>query len=206
MQSTFQGVNDSTMNKVNRSLEIPHTPELKQRTPSIQDDESTASESDDDLDVSTLPSRSRLTSTSEAESVKKGPNKIGILGGKRREKTPPRIVTSPRPVGSKKPASKIGKIGGKPKTSTTNQQITDVTNPLNKTNSGHSRATSSTRIEDPSPDSDDGGRAGRSSEKLIQTPEPTRETSEERADRKRMQLKRELEAKAKVPTKKKRKF
>ena len=49
-----------------------------------------------------------------------------------------------------------------------------------------------------------GKRSSRSTERH-QTP-PQRETSEERADRKRDQLKRELEEKAKAPAKKKRKF
>lgn len=194
------------MNEFNRSPDIPSEPELKQRIPGSHDDESTASESDDDLDVSTLPSRSRLTSTSEVESVKKVPKKIGVLGGKQRDTTLPRIVTSPPPVVYNKPASKIGKIGGKPKASTTNEHITDVTNPLCETSSRSTWATSSTRIKELSPDSDDGRRVGKISERSLPMPEPIRETSEERADRKRLQLKRELEVKAKVPTKKKRKF
>lgn len=194
------------MDELNRSTDISSEPELKQRILISHSDESTASESDDNLEVSTLPSRSRLTSISEVESVKKVPKKIGVLGGKQREKTPPRIVACHRPVGSNKPASKIGRIGGKPRTLTTNEQISDVSNPLYEPNSGNSGATSSIRLKETSPDSDDGERSGRSSEKSIQTPEPTRETSEERADRKRLQLKRELEAKAHVPMKKKRKF
>ncbi|KAL9098986.1 MAG: hypothetical protein Q9187_009565 [Circinaria calcarea] len=206
IQSTPQAAKEFSMQGFNRSPEVPRESNIKQGMPSANYDDSTTSGSDDDLAVSTLPPRSRFTSTSEAEGVNKGHKKIGVLGGKQREPTPPPIITRPRPVGSNKPVGKIGRIGGKPKTLTTSEQNSDVTNPLPDANLGKNKASNSTRIKESSPDSDDGRKAGRSSEKPSQTPEAIRETSEERADRKRLQLKRELEEKAKVPTKKKRKF
>ncbi|RFU32716.1 hypothetical protein B7463_g3603, partial [Scytalidium lignicola] len=84
---------------------------------------------------------------------------------------------------------------------------------------GQSRggATSSQRIHDDGGNVGDGdqiadddtrGRRTVSKEKTpdVKEPTPPRETSEERANRKREQLKRELEQKAKAPAKKKRKF
>ncbi|KAH8813090.1 XRCC4-like factor-domain-containing protein [Xylogone sp. PMI_703] len=73
---------------------------------------------------------------------------------------------------------------------------------------GEEAGSSSQKVHDDGDMEDDEDTRGRRRTKTPEVKEPTppRETSEERADRKREQLKRELEQKAKVPVKKKRKF
>jgi hypothetical protein len=130
------------------------------------------------------PSPAKTILAPQAPKAKKG--KLGQIGGKKkRAKTPPPAEEAqPQPKASKAatPKRKLGAIGHKPQS------------PVTKKEDGLSQ------VEEV----EGRGRASAKPEKE-KTPQP-RETSEERADRKRQQLKRELEEKAKAPVKKKRKF
>ncbi|CZS95519.1 uncharacterized protein RCO7_05692 [Rhynchosporium graminicola] len=129
---------------------------------------------------------------------------------------------SPPPAPSKAKKGKLGRIGGKKKavvdeepepeppasTPPESSQGSAAATPKRKLGAlGHGRKM---KREDgvKEEESSQRGRGGSQMEKeKTKTPEPERrETSLERADRKRDALKRELEAKAKAPVKKKRKF
>ena len=139
------------------------------------------SEPEPERDIS--PPSAKTTPAPEAPKPKKG--KLGQIGGKkRRAETPPPAPEEP-PEASKislMPKRKLGTIG----------------------NRHHSPAHASKNEEEPPAAEASHGRASVEPERE-QTP-PPRETSEERADKKRLQLKRELEEKAKAPVKKKKKF
>ncbi|TVY92634.1 hypothetical protein LAWI1_G004157 [Lachnellula willkommii] len=125
--------------------------------------------------------------------------KIGQIGGKKAAPPPapepdpePALPTTPKLKG------KLGTIGGKKKPST---PAPDSPEPRIKSSphSTQEEASLSSNTVD--------GDRGRETvkEEKEKTPEP-RETSLERADRKRAELKRELEMKARQPVKKKRRF
>lgn len=100
------------------------------------------------------------------------------LGGKKRETTSTPEVESQGSASSKK---KLGMIGGKKAAAGS---------------ASHGEETRGRAIKHQTEDE----------EKTQETNPPLRETSQERADKKREMLKRELEAKSKAPVKKKRKF
>ena len=120
-----------------------------------------------------------LTSSSPpvgAPKPKKG--KLGQIGGKKREATPPAPASEHEATASQTPAKrKLGVIGGRNKTALEENRAVEKDEPR-----------------------------GRSVKPEKETTPPPRETSEERAEKKRRDLKRDLEAKAKAPVKKKRKF
>ncbi|MCJ1476321.1 hypothetical protein MMC13_004987 [Lambiella insularis] len=93
---------------------------------------------------------------------------------------------------------KIGMIGGHHKGAKLQELASEVTTstPLLAANIPQIN-----RLND-----NDSERCGRGSSKLSESSAPVRETSQERADRNRARLKRELEQKNKLPVKKKRKF
>ncbi|PMD20885.1 XLF-domain-containing protein [Hyaloscypha hepaticicola] len=116
------------------------------------------------------------------ETVKPKKGKLGQIGAKnRRAETPPPTEEAPEASKTETPKRKLGAIGHK----------------------HQSPATKKKRLSQPE-ELEIRGRTSVNPEKE-KTPQP-RETSEERADRKRQELKRELEEKAKAPVKKKRKF
>ena len=108
-----------------------------------------------------------------------------------------------------KPKTRIGKIGGKTNLGTESSKPavaspTKVTGPMKtkvNTEPGSDRMKQRESILKASEPS----RVGRSTVQP-RSPSPTRETSQERANRKREQLKRELESKGQASAKKKRKF
>ena len=174
--------------------------------------------SDDDLDGS-------VTHTKHSPAVnppasKKGVTKLGILGGKKRDS--PRAVSPPArspsrdvvekqtdsadqaqeesrapQVSPSKPKSNLGKIGGLRKAdkhteadaATVKADVPRV--PVSSKEASQTASTSE---------------RGRETMKKSTSPQPERETSQERADRNRERLKRELVEKSKVAVKKKRKF
>ncbi|TGO39555.1 hypothetical protein BHYA_0052g00560 [Botrytis hyacinthi] len=121
----------------------------------------------------------------EPEAIKVRPKKgmLGKIGGKKKETASTPDIDSQSLVSPKK---KLGTIGGKKTTIESGIQGEDIPDEVNR---GRGRALTTEETE-------------KSREK---TP-PPRETSEERADKKRAILKKELEAKSKAPAKKKRKF
>ncbi|KAN0093768.1 XLF domain containing protein [Hyaloscypha variabilis] len=138
-------------------------------------------EPEPERDISPPPART--TPAAQAPQPKKG--KLGQIGGKKRraETPPPAEEEDAQPETSKTattPKRKLGVIG-------------------NRHQSPAAKKENSPLIAEESR-----GRASAKPERE-KTP-PPRETSEERADKKRLQLKRELEEKAKAPVKKKKKF
>lgn len=113
------------------------------------------------------------------EALPKPKKKLGQIGGKKkREATPP-----PEPADDEETASSVGQQTPKKKLGVI----------------GHRKETPKKEEEEPAR-----GRQAVKAERSV-TP-PPRETSDERADRKREQLKKELEQRAKAPAKKKRKL
>jgi hypothetical protein len=129
--------------------------------------------------------------------------------------SPPPAKKSPAPEAPRAKKGKLGQIGGKKKRAETPppaeeaQQQPDASTsatPNRKLGAiGHRHQPPATKKEgSPSQAEESRGRASLQPEKE-KTP-PPRETSEERADKKRLQLKRELEEKSKAPVKKRKKF
>ncbi|KAF7910938.1 uncharacterized protein EAF01_002447 [Botrytis porri] len=121
----------------------------------------------------------------EPEAIKVRPKRgmLGKIGGKKKETASMPEIDSQN---STSPKKKLGTIGGKKVTTGGASQREDTPDEVNR---GRGRGLTTEEAE-------------KSKEK---TP-PPREISEERADRKRAILKKELEAKSKAPAKKKRKF
>jgi len=192
------------------------TPKL---VPLIDEDEVTESESSSTPKLN--PEKWAKSPTSVATLPKRG--KLGKIGGKK--EIPPEPVEEPIPFPvpeiAKPKAGKLGQIGGKKKEATTPpvhevEPAAETSSRLEGTGTkgklgaiGHGqKATPAARADEALVKAyDDQDARGRSlvKEEKEKTSEP-RETSEERADRKREQLKRELEEKARAPVKKKRKF
>jgi len=139
------------------------------------------------------PQEKPRSPTPEPVQKPKPKGKLGKIGGKKAAPPPEpkleRASTTPPAPATPKVKGKLGKIGGKKKAST---PTPDPTSPEAKLKSSpHSTP--------------DRGRSAKIEKE--KTPEPEeRETSLDRADRKRAQLKRELEEKARAPVKKRRKF
>ena len=151
--------------------------------------------------------------------------KLGRIGGKKeappsepepeleRDISPPPAKTGPAPETSKPKKGKLGQIGAKNKQAETPPpadeapETSRTETPKRKLGAiGHKHQSTATKKEGLSQpeELEIRGRTSVNPEKE-KVPQP-RETSEERADRKRQELKRELEEKAKAPVKKKRKF
>jgi hypothetical protein len=135
-------------------------------------------EPEPERDISPPPAKTELAP--ETSKSKKG--KLGRIGAKsKRAETPPPAEEAPEASKTETPKRKLGAIGHKHQSPTTKKEG------LSQTEELEIRGRTSVKPE---------------KEKTLQP----RETSEERADRKRQELKRELEEKAKAPVKKKRKF
>ncbi|KAI9648802.1 hypothetical protein NHQ30_003442 [Ciborinia camelliae] len=169
----------------------------------------------DDDSPSSPPSKRQQTPQSPPVK-KKG--KIGKIGGKKAPSLSPepelepeleREAINPRPK-----RGMLGKIGGKKKETTSTPEIEPPSSASPKKKLGtiggkKAAAGSASQREDIS-DEEIRGR-GRwqtieEDEKAKEKTPPPKETSQERADKMRVMLKKELEAKSKAPVKKKRKF
>ncbi|TVY24017.1 hypothetical protein LHYA1_G007727 [Lachnellula hyalina] len=150
-------------------------------------------------DSAPSPTRRNAPSPTPEPAPKPKPakGKLGKIGGKKAA-PPPAPEPDPEPAPTTpKSKSKLGKIGGKKKAST---PAPDSPEPRIKS------SPRSTQEEISLNNTVDGDRGREmANEEKEKTPEP-RETSLERADRKRAELKRDLEVKAMQPVKKKRKF
>ena len=153
--------------------------------------------------------------TTDDEMVHPDPPKrkgrLGTLGGKR-PKQPPSSSDEEPATNPSKSKGKLGMLGGKikqatPSTSTAKEPLDSQKSspePLPHakkrlgTIGGNSKSTSAEESKEESP-------ARERSVKKEETPLPE-ETAEEKADKKRLQLKRTLEEKSKAPVKKKKKF
>lgn len=158
---------------------------IPQATPNgkhtIVDDEETASEDEENPPPAKSPSPPTPASPAPSKAKKGG---LGKIGGKAKETTPPstKAAVEEKTTLDHKPKHKLGVIGHK------------ATTPAPKADEAKSHDAEETR-----------GRGAEVSKEEEREQEP-RETSKERADRKREELKRALEEKARAPVKKKRKF
>lgn len=144
----------------------------------IVDAEETASEDEGDQPPAKSPTPPKPASPPTPRGKKGG---LGKIGGKTREATPPAANTPEKSTTpDRKPKHKLGVIGHKAKTPEADKALEHAT----EESTGRGRGVSKEEEHEKEP----------------------RETSKERADRKREELKRALEEKAKVPVKKKRKF
>lgn len=127
--------------------------------------------------------------------------KLGKIGGKGRESSPetPAVPTSKPKLGRIGGKGKLGKVGGTGPVLSQNEGAASnqSENPVSPKREARDQITAPKALE---PE-----RRGRT---VQQPPErsPPRETSQERANRKREQLKRALESKSQAATKKKRRF
>lgn len=155
-----------------------------------------------DLDADDLTASSDIDdSPAKTHSVPKSKLKLGKIGGKGKENSPESAavpITKPKlgKIGGK---GKLGKVGGTGSVSDKNESAPsnrpqDLVSPKREA----SNQTAAPIISEPE-------RSGRTVQRPSE-PSPPRETSQERANRKRAQLKRELESKSQAATKKKRRF
>jgi hypothetical protein len=136
------------------------------------------------------PEETPNLSQAKLKETAKSKGKLGLVGGRKKQPPEPAPASVPEPDREEEitlprtAKKKLGQVGGG-KT-------------LKEERDSHSEI----------PDKEEGNTRGRQIKVVKEpTPEPPRrETSEERADRKREALKRELEEKAKAPVKKKRRF
>jgi hypothetical protein len=148
----------------------------------VVDDEETASEDEDDPAPAKSPTPPKPASPAPSKVQKGG---LGRIGSKTREATPPvsraAAAAEEKTTPDHKPKHRLGVIGHRAPT------------PAPEAGEAGPHDAGETR----------GRGAGVAEEKEEEEP---RETSRERADRKREELKRTMEEKAKVPVRKKRKF
>lgn len=158
-----------------------------------------------DLDDDSLTASASEVDNSPAEthSVPKSKSKpkLGKIGGKRKDSSPeiPVVPTSKPKLGKIGGKGKLGKVGGTGSVYDQNKGI-----PANRPE-GRVSPKCEARDETAASKSSEPERKGRTVEQPLE-PSPPRETSQERANRKREQLKRELERKSQAASKKKRRF
>lgn len=139
----------------------------------------------------------------KAQLVPKLKQKLGKIGGKGKDSPPETLAVS-----TSKPKLKLGKIGGRGKlgeldgTGSVSSKNEDIVS--NKPGDPVSPKLD-TRDQTTTPKTSEPERRGRTVQQRLE-PSPPREASQERANRKREQLKRELESKSQAATKKKRRF
>jgi hypothetical protein len=223
---------DSTDDEDNKTVQKPAASRdkaLRKPSPIPVDDESTEDESDPVEQISPKKAASPIPEMVAPKQIKK----LGKLGGKKEasplplesesESEPDRKRTPvlAKAIEAPKPRAKLGKIGAKKKfvepeaTTTIPQEQSPRPEPSSPTPKkktlgtiAHAhRPAAEEKAESSATADEDIQERGRASTKPVKenTPE-LRETSTERADRRRLELKRQMEAKAKAPVKKKRKF
>ena len=197
----------------------------------VDKDGDSSTEDEDDLDAvpqrkkAEVPSRPAARSSTPMSSA--GPQKkLGALGGRPPKRTSPSPARDAPPTPRKqapKPRAKLGAIGGKVKSSQPAMEVehnsgdieAEAASPPRKTKkmgviggkkAQATAATSKSPDATPSPHIKEEMPSQQSRGPAREPTPPPRETSQERADRNRDHLNKELEQKAKAPAKKKRKF
>lgn len=167
-----------------------------------------ATDSGTDRDTQPLPSPPRPPAAlkpSASVTTASKPRGLGVIGGKKKEQSPQQI---PQPSLSpeaqevltsepkQKHGGKLGMIGDKARKTT---EVFPAASPKNR---------AETTTSPPPAKSESGEFSRRGAVKRSSSPvkPPPQETEQERADRKREELKRQLEAKSRAPAKKKRRF
>ena len=200
------------------STTSPAEPEAANHDSAAQKDDDSTTEDEDDPDAApprTHSARAPPSGGSQQNSQSPSPRKLGKLGGRQGKDSAPEIpgASSAEKSPEPKPLSRLGNVGGKAKaikavnvSPKPEAEVSGIGSSAGKkatreaATSDEDAVTASVLIEAPIEEE----RVARSSAK-VESPLP-REDSQERADRKRDQLKRALEEKAKAPVKKKRKF
>jgi hypothetical protein len=190
------------------------------------DEESTEGEPSSPYKAS---SETKAASPTPEKALAKPQRKLGRIGGKKEDPLPepesehdvsPPLAKAPVPDAPKVKKGKLGQIGGKKKRAETpapaEEAVPETEAPTTPTTPnpkrklgviGHRHQSPAIKNEDNPSKTEEAESRGRASVKPEKEKSPPpRETSQERADRKRLQLKRELEEKAKAPVKKRRKF
>lgn len=202
--------------------QVPPLTEVRNAEPVQQNDGDSTTEDEEDLDAPLKSKPAALPKSSSPPSnfstASPGPSKkLGAIGG-RSSRPPPSPAKCPMPEPQPQPQkaarSKLGVLGGKTKVS----EETTTTSDGDRTASssppaprkmgiigGKRKPSSATPSTATSPRAEDALNE-RSRAPAKDPNPPPRETSQERADRKRDALKKELEQKAKAPAKKKRRF
>lgn len=194
------------------------------------DNNDSETEDEEDLDVPAhKPAASRASPLppSQPKTVSPSPRKLGVLGGRSTGKHSESVQATPPEAKAveARPRSKLGKIGGKAKAMEVgpsdpqdpDENEDDDLSSILQTKptkvgmiGGKLEASRSADHDETGTVDNKDGTAGvemRSARATAKAESPgPRESSQERADRKRDQLRRELEEKAKAPAKKKRKF
>jgi hypothetical protein len=204
------------------------SPVVREQPPTMENgDNSTTDDEEDDLDAARAPARVAPPHVSQPKPTSPAPRKLGVVGVRSTDKGSPSVeVAAPEeePIEAN-PRPKLGKIGGKAKAaevSAPEPQEDDDDDDLNASVQakptkvgviGGKRGALQTIVPDEDGVKEDMAIDAPAEEKsriarnAAKTESPAaREDSQERADRKRDQLKRQLEEKAKAPAKKKRKF
>ncbi|GIJ99252.1 hypothetical protein Aspvir_001382 [Aspergillus viridinutans] len=181
--------------------------DLASPTSKVQEEEATDSGTDRDARVSPFPSRAPTTpKPSASTTTAPKPRGLGVIGGKKKEppqqQIPQPSSLSPESQGALTPepklkrVGKLGMIGGKAR------KTSEVPPPA----SSRTRAETTTPPPPAKSESDEVSQRGAVKRSPSPVKPPPQETEQERADRKREELKRQLEAKSKAPAKKKRRF
>ena len=198
----------STTDESDDDLQSSHSKSLPLRTSdavasgSTNDSKGIRSEpmdlDDDDLSASTSAIDRIAAKTPLVPNPK---SKLGRIGGKGKDSSPgtPAVLTSKPKLGKIGGKGKLGKVGGIGSISIQNEaaaskESEETVNPKCEA----SDQTAATKISEPET-------RGRTLQRPLEL-SPPRETSQERANRKREQLKRELESKSQAAAKKKRRF
>ncbi|KAL4763960.1 uncharacterized protein BDW70DRAFT_171971 [Aspergillus foveolatus] len=203
---------------------------------SLADEETTDEDANADEEPQYTLTKTKRTPTSAPRKVPKKSRRLGVIGGKKKQSTPepeprPEPESEPEPEPSskpsrpqspeshpppkKKPLGRIGVIGGpKSKQKAVQNRSPEAPNP-SRTESVLPSAETDQRQSNTEDEAEKKERPASRSPSLpeakkvkLKTPaKPEREeTEEEKAYRKREELKRQLEAKSKAPAKKKRRF
>lgn len=157
---------------------------------------------DETTDDDGPPPRQRASSTSSPEPAPKPKRGLGRIGSKK-ARSP---SASPPPTDKPKKKGKLGQIGGKKESTPTPPSLQQEETPA-KRKLGAIGGRKKVDEDGPASGVEEVDKIrGRPVKAEKEKTTPPRETSEERAERKRRELKRELEEKVKAPAKKKRKF
>ncbi|RHZ68107.1 uncharacterized protein CDV56_102460 [Aspergillus thermomutatus] len=186
--------------------------DLASPTSKIQEDEATDSGSDHKARLSPPPPRASTTAKPSASATTAPkPRELGVIGGKKKEPPPQQQIPQPS-LSPEAPPSTTNPLAAEPKLKQVGK-LGMIGGKARKTSEVPPSASSQTRAETttpPPPAKSEGDEEVSQQGAVKRSPSPVKppqqETEQERADRKREELKRQLEAKSKAPVKKKRRF
>ncbi|CBF77341.1 hypothetical protein AN4519.2 [Aspergillus nidulans FGSC A4] len=196
---------------------------------SLANEETTDEDANADEEHQYTLTKTKHTPTSAPRKVPQQSRRLGVIGGRRKQATPepePEPEPSSKPFRSqspephpppkkRKPLGRIGVIGGHNSKQKAVQDHSSEAPSSSRTESVLPPAETAQRQSNTEDEAEKKERPASRSPSLREAKEPNlktpakperEETEEEKADRKREELKRQLEAKSKAPAKKKRRF